>query len=243
MNISDKGLDLILEFEGKLRPTGDGRYRAYRCPAGVLTIYAGCTEGVHDGQTCTEQEGREMFRREIAKHERIVSRLVTVDMTQAMFDSLVSFSYNCGGLAGSTLLRKLNAGDIIGASNEFRNWTKARNPATGKREELRGLVRRRKAEAAMFVSDMPGADEMPQTAEEKRPVSTPTKVTGGVVSGGVALEGARKAVDKGKEIKSVVADAKALVPVPAGIPPAAIGSVLIMGCIAVVLWFASRRAS
>ena len=98
--------------------------------------------------------------------------------------------YNCGGLAKSTLLKKLNKGDYDGAANEFRYWTKANDPKTGKRVELRGLVRRRKAESAMFVSDMAGADDMPQAAEEKRPISVQLAenvkpiVTAATVAGG-----------------------------------------------------------
>ena len=42
MNISDAGIDFITSFEGKLKKLPDDRYIAYRCPANVLTIYAGC---------------------------------------------------------------------------------------------------------------------------------------------------------------------------------------------------------
>lgn len=244
MNISDKGLDFIVEFENKLRPLGDGRFQAYKCPAGRWTIYAGCTEGVHEGMTCTEEQGKEMFHREIAKHERLVSRLVTVDLTQAQFDSLVSFSYNCGGLEHSTLLKKLNAGDFVGASNEFRNWTKAKDERTGKRVELRGLVRRRKAEAAMFVSDLPGSEEMPQAAEEKRPVSTSTKITTGAVAGGAALQGARAVVDQGKEIKATISDARDLIPpVPKSLSVPMIGAGMVLAAVAVIGFVVMRARS
>ncbi len=171
MNLSKAGYDLITSFEGYLKAQPDGSCKAYKCPAGVWTAGFGCTEGVGPDTHWTREQADEAFKRELAKHEKIVSRLVTVDMTQGQFDSLVSFSYNCGGLAKSTLLKKLNKGDYDGAANEFRYWTKANDPKTGKRVELRGLVRRRKAESAMFVSDMPGADDMPQAAEEKRPIA------------------------------------------------------------------------
>lgn len=241
MNISDRGLSLILEFEGKLKPLGDGRYVAYRCPAGVWTIYAGCTDGVHEGQTCTEDEGREMFRRELDKHERIVSRLVTVDLTQGQFDSLVSFSYNCGGLAGSTLLRKLNSGDVVGASNEFRNWTKAKDPKTGRRVELAGLVRRRKAEAALFVSDLPNSEAMPQAAvQARRKVTTAEKVAAGAVAGEGVLQGARQVVDKGNEIKSIAVDARGLVPSMAVPSSQVLGAGFIVAAVAVVVMVVVR---
>lgn len=188
MKLSPQGLDFIVSFEGKLKPIGDGRYQSYRCPAGVWTIYTGCTEGVTEGMIVTEDEGKSMFARELEKHERAVERLVTVDLTQAQADALISFSYNAGtgALEKSTLLKKLNKGDVLGASNEFRQWTKAKDPRTGKHVELRGLVRRRKAEAALFVSDLPGSDAMPQAATETQPMSTGAKVTAGLGAGTAA---------------------------------------------------------
>lgn len=188
MKLSHKGLEFIVGFESKLKPIGDGRYQAYRCPAGVWTIYAGCTEGVAEGMIVTEAEGQAMFAREIAKHERAVERLVTVDITQAQADALISFSYNAGtgALATSTLLKKLNAGDVLGAADQFRQWTKAKDQKTGRKVVLRGLVRRRKAEAALFVSDLPGSDAMPQASTEAQPMSTSAKVTAGLAGGTAA---------------------------------------------------------
>lgn len=175
MNISDKGLALIQEFESYLKPQPDGSCKAYKCPAGVWTIGFGCTEGVTADSHWTREEADNAFRREMEKHEKIVNRLVTVSITQSQFDALVSFNYNCGALAKSTLLKKLNKRDYLGAADEFHYFTKARNPKTGKKEVLNGLVRRRKAEAAMFTSDMPGADDMPQAAVESRPLGVVIK--------------------------------------------------------------------
>lgn len=193
MKLSQQGMDAIIGFEGKLKPIGDGRYHAYRCPAGVWTIYTGCTEGVTEGMIVTEDEGRAMFAREIEKHERAVERVVTVDMTQGQFDALVSFAYNAGSVAlqSSTLLKKLNRGDVIGASHEFRLWTRARDPQSGRRVELPGLVRRRKAEAALFVSDLPESEAMPQAAVEVHPMSTGAKVTAGLGVGTAATTAAQ----------------------------------------------------
>lgn len=229
MELSQKGYDLITSFEGYLKPLPDGSCKAYRCPAGVWTAGFGCTEGVGPDTHWTREQADENFKRELTKHEKIVSRLVTVDLTQGQFDSLVSFSYNCGGLQGSTLLKKLNKGDYIGASNEFRYWTKAFDPKTKKRVELAGLVRRRKAESALFVSDMIGSDEMPQAAVEKRPVVVQVAENAGtigkalagvgVAGGAVATQTAeapktkpsvKAQLETGKEIKANVEVAKDL---------------------------------
>jgi lysozyme len=69
-------------------------------------------------------------------------------LTQGMFDALVSFTYNLGvgNLRKSTLLRKLNEGDIRGAAAQFMSWTHA----AGK--QMPGLVRRRAAEESLFLS-------------------------------------------------------------------------------------------
>lgn len=170
MQLSDAGLDLIISSEGKLKALGDGRYVAYRCPANVWTIYTGCTEGVKEGMIVTEDEGKEMFRRELGKHEAAVRRLVTVDLTQGQFDALVSFSYNVGSgaLGKSTLLKKLNKGDHAGACKEFMKWDKAAG------RQLRGLTIRRAREAAMFATR---ENEPPAIAQAVTPPKEPVTAT------------------------------------------------------------------
>lgn len=160
MKLSTAGLDLIIEFEGLHEKMPDGRYKAYRCPAGVWTIYAGCTEGVSDGMVVTEEQGKAMLALEMAKHEAAVERLVKAPLTQGQFDALVSFSYNvgAGALEGSTLLKLLNAGDYAGARGQFSRWTKAAGV------ELAGLVRRRAREAEVFGAAV-ATERMPQAVQ------------------------------------------------------------------------------
>jgi lysozyme len=61
-----------------------------------------------------------------------------VPLTQNQFDALVSLVFNIGGGAfrKSTLLKKLNAGDIQGAADQFLVWNKG--TVNGKRVVLRG---------------------------------------------------------------------------------------------------------
>lgn len=166
MQISDDGLRLIKSFEGYLDRQPDGSCVAYLCPAGVPTIGWGCTEGVKLGMRWTENEATEALRREIAKHEAGVTRLVTVDLNQNEFDALVSFSYNCGisALSKSSLLRKLNAGDRAGAAAAFALWNK------GGGKVLPGLVSRRSREAALFLkpASQPSEPYMPQRVSASR---------------------------------------------------------------------------
>jgi lysozyme len=141
MRISDKGLNLIKQFEGLY-------LTAYKCPAGVWTIGWGCTKGVRPGQQITREQAEAMLRAELAEFEAGVNRLVNVPLTQSQFDALVSFAYNVGlgALSKSTLLSKLNKGDYEGAAAEFPRWNK------GGGKVLAGLIRRRAAEQALFQS-------------------------------------------------------------------------------------------
>ena len=187
MKLSQEGFDLIISFEGKLRLRPDGRYDAYLCPAGVWTIYAGVTEGVHQGMICTEEEGAFLFRRELDKHEAAVNRLVKVSLYQSQFDALVSFSYNVGSgaLERSTLLRKLNAGDYAGAQGEFAKWDRA-----GK-QKLRGLAIRRAKEAELFARSPQTSDaessSMPQKVDPPAEPWSPVTVASTAAATGAAV--------------------------------------------------------
>lgn len=222
MNLSSRGLDFIVSFEGLLKKLPDGRYIAYRCPANVATIYAGCTEGVTDGMIVTEDEGKAMFRRELAKHEAAVRRLVKVDLTQNQFDALVSLSFNIGSgaLGKSTLLKHLNKGDYARAASHFHDFKKAGGKV------LKGLVRRRAAEAAMFVedeerADMPQKIDKPDTKMKIGEVLAKVAVPAAAVSGGGAHVATQQSqpppkpkladrLEKGKEIKAQVEVARDL---------------------------------
>lgn len=141
MQISQAGIDLIKQFEGF-------RSQAYLCPANVWTIGYGSTgKHVRQGMRINAAEGEALLKQDVARFERAVNRLVKVHLCQHQFDALVSFAFNVGegNLASSTLLRKLNAGDEAGAAQEFKRWNR------GGGRVLAGLVRRRKAEAELFV--------------------------------------------------------------------------------------------
>ena len=89
---------------------------------------------------------------------------------------LTSFVFNLGGGAfrSSTLLKKLNQGLYDEVPEQLMRWNKAR--IDGKLTPLRGLTRRRAAEAALFSMDakMPsdeGGPEMPQKPTAEAPKS------------------------------------------------------------------------
>jgi lysozyme len=170
LKLSPAGERLIKHFESCLKPVGDGRYKSYYCPAGVLTIGWGHTNDhgrkFAPGAIWTREECDAAFREDMAHFIPRVKRLVKRELTQGQFDALVSFAYNCGegALAKSSILRKLNAGDLEGAANAFALWNK------GGGRVLAGLVRRRASEALMFRgikdANFDGRPDRPQAPVE-----------------------------------------------------------------------------
>lgn len=98
------------------------------------------------GDTCTRDEAEVWLRLTVAPYERAISESVQAPINQRMFDALVNWAYNVGEHAArtSTLVRKLNERDYLGAQAEFDRWVNA----GGRRNE--GLVRRRNLEQAWF---------------------------------------------------------------------------------------------
>lgn len=147
MTPSTRCLDLIREFEG-FEP------KPYLCPAGVPTIGYGSTryeDGTRvrltDPPITRERADAIMLATLNKEYAPAVERYVQRYLEQHQFDALVDFAYNAGAqnLRTSTLLRKVNAGDMVGAAGEFARWIFANG------KMLPGLVRRRKAEADLFL--------------------------------------------------------------------------------------------
>lgn len=129
---------------------------AYLCPAGVLTIGYGHTgKDVVEGMVIDHQEADRLLQVDLEKFEKEVSKLVKVGITQNQFDALISFTYNLGAsaLKGSTLLKKLNAGEYMAAANEFPKWVKAGGKV------LPGLVTRRRKERELFLEGYHASQE------------------------------------------------------------------------------------
>jgi len=198
MKLSTRGLDMIKEFEGYHRAQPDGSCVAYRCPAGVLTIGWGCTEGVKENMRWTRADAEARLLAELARHESAVERMTTVALNQNQFDALVSFSYNLGtgALQKSTLLKRVNETAWEAAGQEFGRWTKAAGMV------LPGLVARRGKEAALFLEPVqePVEPTMPQAVEiapSTRPLPKSGTVWGGIAAGGAATAGYAESTMKG----------------------------------------------
>jgi lysozyme len=142
MKFSDQSRKTLTEaFEGC-------RLQTYKDSKGVLTIGYGHTSHVYQGQTCTQEQADVWLEQDIANAEAAVNRLVTVKLTQGEFDALVDFTFNVGvgAFSNSTLIHKLDSGDVVGAAEEFARWDYCGGVV------LQGLVRRRLAEVAVFNS-------------------------------------------------------------------------------------------
>jgi lysozyme len=143
----------------KIVKDAEGLYlRAYLCPAGVPTVGYGHTAGVKMGQVITQAQADAFLADDLADAAAAVDRLVKVPLNANQRGALASFVFNlgAGSLAGSTLLKLLNKGDYEGAARQFSAWVKATvvDPKTKTKAKvtLPGLVTRRAAEAALFLT-------------------------------------------------------------------------------------------
>jgi lysozyme len=138
---SSTGLALTRSFEGL-------RLAAYQDCAGIWTIGYGHTgPEVRGGLRITEAEAVALLREDLASAVRCVREAVKVPLSQFQFDALVDFCFNAGrgSLLSSTLLHLVNCGELERAAGQFGLWVHAGGKV------IPGLVRRRAAEAALFL--------------------------------------------------------------------------------------------
>lgn len=138
MTTSQKGIDLIKQFEGC-------RLKAYKAIPSekYFTIgYGHYGADVVEGMTISQTDAEEFLRRDLGKFEAYVEK-TGLKLNQNQFDALVSFTYNCG--PGNLL--KLVAGRTI---PQIGSAILKYNKAGGK--VLKGLTRRREAEYKLYFS-------------------------------------------------------------------------------------------
>lgn len=139
MKTSNNGIAFIKSFESL-------SLKAYVCPAGVRTIGWGHTMNVKPGDVCTVEQASKWLKEDLKPAEAAVNAM-GVSLSQDQFDSLVSFTFNCGVSAfeKSTLRKKVmsNSKDES-IRQEFKKWKFANGKV------LKGLARRRQMEAEMY---------------------------------------------------------------------------------------------
>ena len=141
MNISNKGIELIKKFEGC-------RLKAYQDSVDVWTIGYGHTEGVYEGMEISQHQADIMLGSDLVKYANYINEYVTVSLNPNQFDALTSWVYNLGpgNLKSSTMLKVLNEGSYNDVPFQIKRWNKAGGKV------LKGLVRRREAEAELFAT-------------------------------------------------------------------------------------------
>jgi len=141
MRIGKEGLELIKKWEGV-------KLTAYMpTPNDVWTIGYGHTKTARPGMTITLEKAEELLVQDLEWVQEALAEHVKVPLNQNQYDSLASFVYNLGetNFASSTLLRKLNAGDYLGAADQLPRWNKQKGKV------LRGLTSRRAEERSLFL--------------------------------------------------------------------------------------------
>lgn len=167
MKTSDKGIHVMHLFEGY-------RNKPYLCPAHLWTVGYGEVlyhdqiklpmvrkEGYtgplrkdyplkdEDNRVWSKEEINERFKNLLVSFERGVLRLApNLSGNQGLFDACVCLSYNIGvgGFQRSTLRQRILRNESLDRiADGFMMYTKAGG------KELAGLVRRRKAEVALFM--------------------------------------------------------------------------------------------
>ncbi len=145
-HVTPAGIALIREFEGY------SPY-PYRDAAGHLTIGTGhlMQKGRDYPIPLVGKAAEDLLREDVAKHSAYVNRAVTVPLWPLQHDSVSSWTFNLGpgALKQSTMLKRINAGRHDDVPAEMKRW----NRAGGK--VLRGLIRRREAEADLYEQAKP----------------------------------------------------------------------------------------
>lgn len=119
------------------------RYEPYRDVVGVWTVCYGHTgNDIIRGKTYTKAECDALLNKDLALVARQIDPFIQKPIPEAMRGALYSFTYNvgAGNFKSSTLLRKINQGDMKGACEQLRRWTYAGG------KQWKGLITRREIE-------------------------------------------------------------------------------------------------
>ncbi|ARQ46661.1 lysozyme [Oxalobacter formigenes] len=126
------------------------RGEAYKDAVGVPTVGYGETKGVTMKSRTTPDRALVQLLTSANRHADDIRQCIKVPLYQHEFDAYVSLAYNIGAknFCGSTLVRRLNAGDYTGSCREIKRWNKAGGKV------LPGLVNRREKEYRMCMGEV-----------------------------------------------------------------------------------------
>lgn len=129
------GAFVVAPWEGK-------ENNAYRDIVGIETICYGFTHGVKMGDYKTDAQCEESLAKELTSYNKDMKKYVSVPLPENMEVAYTSFVWNVGigAWKNSTLLKKLNSKDYVGACQQLLRWDKAGG------KTVKGLTNRRQAE-------------------------------------------------------------------------------------------------
>lgn len=224
--VNSETLDKLKSWEGFVGYAYDDadpttpkyKVRAGQKIRGTLTAGYGHTgPDVIAGVAVTPQQAEKWLRADIARFEANVEQLVKVPLTDNQFGALVSFDYNTGALAQSSLLKELNAGNYTCVPLELAKWIKT--TVNGKKVKSEGLVNRRASEIGLWASGAPVASNNVEATPVMRPIITPESI--GV--GSAAVASCASVFDGSGPVQW------------------AIGAIIVVGFIVAGVWFFKRR--
>ncbi|MBN7122879.1 lysozyme [Erwinia billingiae] len=129
----------------------EGRlYEPYKDVAGVWTVCDGHTgSGIVKGKKYTDRECDNFLWADLKPVKGGVDSLVKIPLGEYQRAALYSFTYNVGlnAFSNSTMLKRLNAGDVDGACDEMRRWVYAGG------QKWRGLMNRRDMERSLCLAE------------------------------------------------------------------------------------------
>lgn len=126
-----------------IKPLEGIEYKPYYDVAGVLTVCYGHTgNDIIKDKLYSQTECDALLKKDLAKVKKQIDPMIVVTIPETTRAALYSFTYNVGvgNFSSSTLLKRLNAGDISGACGELKRWVYA----AGK--PWKGLMTRRQIE-------------------------------------------------------------------------------------------------
>lgn len=141
LKISSDGLKLLADYEGcRLEP--------YQCSAGVWTDGIGNTTGVVPGRSITPRQAAEGLIANVLHVEAELTRCLTVQPPQRVYDALVSLAFNVGTakLCSSNIVDRLNERNWRAACRQLPRWTYVKGVFN------QGLANRRAREMAWCLS-------------------------------------------------------------------------------------------
>jgi lysozyme len=152
MNVSQHGLDFIAGFEGG--ESSDGLFHAYWDAFGkVWTIGYGETANVHQGMTWTKAQAEAELRASIERNYEPAINALGVALNQNQYDALCSFVWNLGpGSMTWDVGRDVRARNFLAAADAMLQYDSAGG------QVLQGLVTRRQAERALFLTPYTSPD-------------------------------------------------------------------------------------